>query len=206
MLDRPRSEPLIVAYRAVKLALADPDRAVGSQIIVTDLAAMLGLSATPVREAIARLVGEGLVEDRHRQGYFVPRFNEKRVADLYWLQDVCLRAGLRRTPGDGAARQPDLTDGADTGDMRRLCRLIAARSGSAVLAAIVENLSDRLAPYRRAEQDIVDSAMRDALRLAIETADNAMLAKTIQRYFRTCLQSAALIVAKREAGSNIDSI
>ena len=199
MPNRPRSEPLIVAYRALKRALADPERAVGSQIIVTELAETLGLSATPIREAIARLVGEGLVEDRRRQGYFVPRLNEMRVADLYWLQDICLRAGLCRAPKHQAAGQGVLTDTHDAGDIGCLCRSIAARSGSAILAAIVENLNDRLAPYRRAEEEIVDSAVRDALVLAVKTADNAVLAKTVQRYFRICFQSAALIVAKREA-------
>ena len=47
---------------------------------------MIGVSRTPVREAIGRLESEGLVEQVPRLGAFVRRFSREEMADLYDLR------------------------------------------------------------------------------------------------------------------------
>ena len=60
----------------------------GEQINELELAADLGVSRTPVREAIGQLVADGLVEDRPYRGKFVRLFSAKQIAQLYDVRAV----------------------------------------------------------------------------------------------------------------------
>lgn len=55
----------------------------GQKLVDRDLAEQLGVSRTPVREALGRLAMMGLVEARTRRGYYVSMFSAKQVSDLY---------------------------------------------------------------------------------------------------------------------------
>src|SRR5438105_2479659 len=56
------------AYGRLRQAIMDGELAPGQQLRPDDLAEVLGLSRMPVREALARLHAEGLVETRPRSG------------------------------------------------------------------------------------------------------------------------------------------
>jgi Transcriptional regulators len=59
----------------------------GARITVDNLARELGVSQTPVREALGRLEGEGLVVKTHLMGYrAAPQLNAKQFLDLYELR------------------------------------------------------------------------------------------------------------------------
>lgn len=60
----------------------------GTQLDERTLASELDVSRTPLREAIARLVEEGLVERRPYKGNFVRMFTAKQVHDLYEVRKV----------------------------------------------------------------------------------------------------------------------
>lgn len=75
------------------------------------LAEQYGVSRTPVREALARLVSDGLVE-RREQGLFPyrPRFDD--LADLYELRTTLELRGIRRALADHSNRHdPDVLGG-----------------------------------------------------------------------------------------------
>ena len=55
----------------------------GQKLVDRDLAEQLGVSRTPVREALGRLAMTGLVEARTRRGYYVSTFSAQQVTDLY---------------------------------------------------------------------------------------------------------------------------
>ncbi|MET0661666.1 MAG: GntR family transcriptional regulator [Ilumatobacteraceae bacterium] len=77
------------------------------------LAAMLEVSRTPVREALARLHAEGLVQ-RHPEGGFEPAFPDMdRIAELYEVRKSLELTAVRRTVGPDTGG-PD-TGGPDTG-------------------------------------------------------------------------------------------
>lgn len=63
----------------------------GQQLSVPALAARLGVSRTPVRDALNRLGGQGLVEIRPRKGTFVARVSRE---DLQHILDVRLALEL----------------------------------------------------------------------------------------------------------------
>lgn len=60
----------------------------GTFVRIDETAAELGVSATPVREALVALRGEGLVEQVPRRGYRVGELSPRDVDDLFWVQGV----------------------------------------------------------------------------------------------------------------------
>ncbi|MGV8874796.1 MAG: GntR family transcriptional regulator [Rhodococcus sp. (in: high G+C Gram-positive bacteria)] len=58
----------------------------GSFVRIDEAAAELGVSATPVREALVALRGEGLVEQVPHRGYRVNELSPQDMDDIFWLQ------------------------------------------------------------------------------------------------------------------------
>ncbi|GIE85317.1 GntR family transcriptional regulator [Actinoplanes regularis] len=58
----------------------------GARIRLEEVAAQLGVSITPVREALLTLRGEDMVELEPRKGYVVAPLSEQDVVDLFRLQ------------------------------------------------------------------------------------------------------------------------
>lgn len=68
----------------------------GRPIVIAEAARRLGLSTTPVREALAQLCGEGLIERGPVDGYLAPRFSVSAAQDRYAFRLQCLLIGLER--------------------------------------------------------------------------------------------------------------
>jgi len=60
----------------------------GQRLIVADLTRLLNVSPGPVREAIRRLTGEGLVEVQPNRGAIVRQLTAREVADIFDLREV----------------------------------------------------------------------------------------------------------------------
>ncbi|MGI5835158.1 MAG: GntR family transcriptional regulator [Chloroflexota bacterium] len=69
-------------YEAVRNQIVNCELAPGSSLPAGELARQLGVSLTPVRDALNRLAAEGLVEDVARKGYFVARLDPEDIVDL----------------------------------------------------------------------------------------------------------------------------
>ncbi len=83
----------------IERMILDAEMAMGTRINELALAARLGISRGPVREACRSLVQAGLLETRANRGFFVRKLGHKEVIDLYDL-----RAGLMRLAGELLAR------------------------------------------------------------------------------------------------------
>lgn len=70
------------AYFALRDAFTCGAFAPGDVLTLRDLAAQLGVSMTPVREAVRRLVAEGALVDTPSRKLMVPRYDPRRAADL----------------------------------------------------------------------------------------------------------------------------
>ena len=68
----------------------------GSQLSEVELAHSFGVSRGPVREAIQRLVQEGLLRSEPHRGVFVPVLTDADVADVYLARAALESAALRR--------------------------------------------------------------------------------------------------------------
>jgi len=74
-------------YSAIFARIMSLDIAPGAKITVDAMARQLGVSQTPIREALTRLEAEGLVIKTHLIGYSAaPQLTTKQLADLYELR------------------------------------------------------------------------------------------------------------------------
>jgi DNA-binding GntR family transcriptional regulator len=83
-------------YEELVRLIADATLEPGAQIDEQDLADGLGVSRTPVRAALARLVYEGLVVTVPYRGTFVRRFTAKEIDDLYEVRTTLEQVAVRR--------------------------------------------------------------------------------------------------------------
>ncbi|WLP90284.1 GntR family transcriptional regulator [Gordonia sp. NB41Y] len=68
----------------------------GEFIRLDDTAERLGVSVTPVREALLTLRGEGMVSLEPHRGYMVSELDRIDVDDLFWLQgEIAIKLALR---------------------------------------------------------------------------------------------------------------
>ncbi|MDO9025573.1 GntR family transcriptional regulator [Zwartia sp.] len=83
--DLPRGER---AYRYIRQALATQKLMPGDRLREVDLAEMIGLSRTPIREALARLESEGLVVHDATLGIMVAELDYNMITELYFMREV----------------------------------------------------------------------------------------------------------------------
>ena len=57
--------------------------AMGDAILINDIAQELHISISPVREALKKMEGEGIVEHHKNRGTFVTRFTVEDVRELF---------------------------------------------------------------------------------------------------------------------------
>lgn len=83
-MGEPKPQPLHghVYYDVVRL-ISSGRYPAGSRLDEQQIAEELGVSRTPLREAISKLVNDGLVANRPYRGNFVRQFTAKGVVDLY---------------------------------------------------------------------------------------------------------------------------
>lgn len=70
------------AYQALRSRILSLDIAPGALMLETDLAAMLGMSRTPVREAAVRLTHEGLIAPVPRRGFQIAPITARDVREI----------------------------------------------------------------------------------------------------------------------------
>ncbi|GAS99768.1 GntR family transcriptional regulator [Mycolicibacterium canariasense] len=96
----------------------------GTFVRLDETAARLGVSITPVREALRTLRGEGMVQLEPHRGHVVSPFTRDDIADIFWLQatiatEISASAAARITEDqiDELSRLTDaLSEAVDSGD------------------------------------------------------------------------------------------
>lgn len=73
----------------------------GSQLNEVELASSFGVSRGPVREALQRLIQEGLLRSEPHRGVFVPMMSEEDIDDIYLAREALESAAVRRITGAG---------------------------------------------------------------------------------------------------------
>ena len=175
------SEPLVdsVYARLRDLILSNVFRA-GQKLVDRDLAEQLGVSRTPVREALGRLAMMGLVEARSRRGYYVRQYTAKEMTDLYEFRKI-LEVNAARLAAQNAEpahirefediliRSEELAanpmNQAKTVELDlEIHDLIARASGNVSLHQAIHNLMDKVMCFIWV--DWVDSSVADPVSIA----------------------------------------
>ncbi len=136
-LDRPRSLG-DSAYRSLREHLRSGRIASGQALQEEELAAQLGVSRTPVREALTRLASEGLLVTSGRS-FTVPALSNRDVEDIYELRLMLEPEALRRV-ADGIAGETELAE-----LHRNLSRMRAAHAAGDAAAFMSANYGYRAA-------------------------------------------------------------
>ncbi|HXY64810.1 MAG TPA: GntR family transcriptional regulator [Mycobacterium sp.] len=100
----------------------------GTFIRLDETAAKLGVSVTPVREALLKLRGEGMVQLEPHRGHVVLPLTRQDIDDIFWLQ-----ATIAKELAATAAQQ--ITD-AEIDDLERITEVLAAAVAAADTEAI----------------------------------------------------------------------
>lgn len=89
-------DPFGTALSGLRRAL-ESGLAPGQHLPIGDIASALNLSTSPVREALSRLCGEGLIEDRRGQGYFTRTYPLEDIQGLLALERAHVRLAAATT-------------------------------------------------------------------------------------------------------------
>jgi DNA-binding GntR family transcriptional regulator len=148
------------------------------------LAEQMNVSRTPIRDAIGKLVKEGLVEHRAYQGNFVRAFSVQEITDLYELraelESMAARlAAQRRTDADvaelnghvssasSAKEHADLTAYAEAD--HRFHRMVTRMARNGALTMAIGQLEQQIRLARNVanqDPDTVDRTMSERRRVA----------------------------------------
>jgi DNA-binding GntR family transcriptional regulator len=90
----------------VLAALRDGRLPAGSRVHETALARTLGVSLAPVRDALFRLVDQGVLDHRPRRGFFVCALGDAEIREIYTLRAV-LEGFAARLIAEAYAAAPD---------------------------------------------------------------------------------------------------
>jgi len=186
-----REDALELALAAIRTRLREGAFLPGSRIPASGLAAALRLSATPVREALSRLAGEGLVEERRNQGFFVRTLTGADVADLYRMALAQFLIVAGRDRGRTAPRPDGEAVAADP--IRAVEEMFLARmaaAGSRALAQLHLTTSTQLGPIRRVEPMVFEDLAAEAGDLLAATDDSAEFTQAVRRFHGRRIQAA----------------
>lgn len=94
---KPRVNLSTEVANLVRDMIVDGRLPAGSKINELRLAAEIGVSRTPLREALPRLAAEGAIEDLPRRGFFVRPLTAEEVRGIYPIRAILDPAALRLT-------------------------------------------------------------------------------------------------------------
>jgi DNA-binding GntR family transcriptional regulator len=131
------------AYRTLKARILDSEFAPGAFLLEKDAAAQLGLSRTPVREALVRLEQDGLLEIVPRHGARISVLSPADMRDIYEvltsLEPTAAEILARRRPS--ANEVADLSEACTA--MERALEEADLKAWAAADEAFHRNLAER---------------------------------------------------------------
>ena len=126
-------------YEELKSAIVDLRLAPGDPLREATLADQLGVSKTPIREALTRLEQEGLVETTSFKGAVVTGYSRQDLLEIYELRELLENAAARTAAESMADADRDRLD--------RICResrKLKKNHDAAGLAALISAFDDVL--------------------------------------------------------------
>jgi DNA-binding GntR family transcriptional regulator len=199
--------------RRLRDAIVAGDLSANSRLPEPELAKRLGVSRTPLREAVRQLAAEGLVTTVPRVGTFVSEIRSRDVEDIF-----AIRAVLEGLAARQAAENPDLAKAAilpeilaeqqkKTRDYRvyheaagRFHAAIFALSGNQRLQAMYQSLTHQVARLRSlslATPKRPEVSFREHRRVAAAILRGR--GEEAERLMRTHVEGARMVVRRRIA-------
>jgi DNA-binding GntR family transcriptional regulator len=92
-------------FETMKMAIIRGDMSSGSRVVESRIAEAIGISRTPVREAMHKLEREGLLQRQPKGGYIVLGLNREDIEETFGIRSVlesyaAKLAAIKHTPGE----------------------------------------------------------------------------------------------------------
>ena len=142
------------AYGALKQELISGSFSPGQVLVIRKLAEMFGISTTPIREALQRLVAERLLEMKNNRSIIVPLLSASTFEEL-----TRIRIAVEGLAGEMAASR--MTEGALTEIRAALAGMQKAVERGDARTYLTLNESFHFAIYRQAGAPILLNMIRD---------------------------------------------
>ncbi|GAA1904324.1 GntR family transcriptional regulator [Streptantibioticus ferralitis] len=206
-----REPAAIVIARRLTEAVVDGTLAPGRQLGEVELAAQLGVSRGPLREAMQRLVQQGILRSEPHRGVFVVELTADDVTDIYLARTAIEAAACRIVIRDHPQRTADrlaeahraMAEAAGLGDPAALAaadmelhQILIAESGSPRLARMADTLFvetrmclSALTVTHSAPVDLV--AEHAAIIEALRAADERLLIELLEEHMLDALRRLA---------------
>lgn len=218
MLKLPKYPNLTeLAYLHIKRSILEGTLSEGTRLTEENLAAQLGISKSPVREALNRLESDGLLTIEPRRGAYVRRFSLQEACEFYELRELLevhaiglakitsefldeLEANIEQMKRDLMQRNTIAYVEADI----QFHNLIAAASGNSELRRMIENISHKTALFRSRTYRLVAAASpdcHDKIYEALKDGDRGLAQRAMREhilFFRETLLRAL----EAESGGN----
>lgn len=210
-----------LAYLQIKRYILEGSFREGTKLTEDVLAAQLGISKSPVREALNRLESDGLVTIEPRRGAYVRKFSLQEASDLYAVREVlevhavglaklapefldALAASIARIKRDLEERNTIAYVEEDI----RFHNLIASATGNGELCRMLENISQKSALCRSKTYRLVAAASpdcHDTIYEALKEGDRELAQQAMRehiRFFRDTLLRALEDAEESSATAN----
>ncbi|WP_432990230.1 GntR family transcriptional regulator [Dactylosporangium sp. CA-233914] len=204
-----RREPAVVDIAVwVALAIIQGQLRPGQDLNSVDLASRFGTSRTPVREALALLESEGLVEMRARRRPRVPLFSLEQIREIFFVRAELLAAlaevAVERVSEHDIALLRSIMEvlrqcAADDDDSNylwahfRYFDAIAAVSGNDTARGILNSLFLQTLPVRRAlsrKGRLAESLyFAEAIFDAVQRGDGQLAALLVRRSIQAAIKA-----------------
>ncbi|GGD84460.1 hypothetical protein GCM10011515_00220 [Tsuneonella deserti] len=183
-------------YDALKQRLMNHEFHPGDRLDPAMLADPLAASVTPVRDALHRLTGEGLVETRTSGGFHVPQLDEPALKDLYGWSGELVALALRGWPTEGSAGKPTPVEGTVAERAAAVFLAVGHRSRNGEHARAIDRLNARLHAVRMVEPHVLEAVDGELAELAEATnrSERKLLGRLSVAYHRRRDRAAAAIV------------
>lgn len=188
-------------YKMIREGITGLKLLAGAPLKELDLAQKLGVSRTPIREALNQLSKEGIVEIYPRKGAFVKRWTKEEVIEILILREVleglAARLATQQLEEESIQRLKGYFDGykSNSSEYARLDEKfhgeVIQASGSARLIDLTNNLKDslqmlnmRTVNFRLAGRIKESRAEHMKIIKAFEARDEALAEKLTREHFQ----------------------
>lgn len=185
----------------------------GENLSEREIADMLGVSRTPVREAFQQLEKEGLVIYTPKKGVTVPSFSSQQLKDLYSVREYMegLSSRLLAEKPDKsfveemrenvrlASKEDDVKKQAEING--HFHHLMADNTENLYLISIFQNLHSKISLIRStslSHQNRLKTNLKEHLQIcdAIESGDPDLAEQVARAHIRSSMKSALSVIEK----------
>jgi DNA-binding GntR family transcriptional regulator len=167
-------------YHSILSQVVRGDLPAGGRVKDVVLAGQLGVSRTPIREALLRLVREGVLDTTQGRGFRVRALDPVELRDVGEILGVLASLALRSSPVPDAVRRRRLLElhrqlEQTRGDLSRCLDLEDEWHRTLLEACPNRRLLDLISSLRQIPRRYLAAYMRDAGRLSLSTVPHTKI-------------------------------